>query len=314
MRWGILNSLFILLSFSAFGQKLDISIDKEEIKIGEPVTLSFTVTTKEKLDSIFYSPYSTTFPAKSSGMREQGISSLMDMEILSEFIDTLYKEDNQYVWKGTYRLTSWDSAYVVIPPEKIYLNDSLFYFPAGLIQVTSPITDASKPIYDIHESFTEFDDEGSILGFVKKHGWWLGAIIIGLIAFLIINKKKKVKPVIPLSLRQLTLKKIDELEDSKGYEDNLKEYYYNLSIILRRFFDAYYQVPIMDKTTSGIEEILSNYGLDKDIIAVTRKLLSHSDMVKFAKSKPALTEILSITDEARRVVNEVANLDLENEK
>lgn len=314
MKGIVLNGIFILLSFSIFGQVLNLSIDKDEIKIGEPFLLNLKIYATEKPDTILYTPYSTNFPAKSAQMSAQGIDSPAELELLDHFTDTLYEKDNQYVWEGTYRLTGWDSAYVVIPPEKIYINDSLYYFPAGLIRITSPVADASKPIFDINESFTEIKEDKSFLGFLKKHGWWMGVLLGGIIVFFIINKRKKSKPVTPLSLRQLTLGKIDKLERSKGYEDNLKEYYYELSIILRRFFDAYYQVPIMDKTTLEIEKVLSEHGLDKDVVAMTRKLLTHSDMVKFAKSKPALTEILSVTDEARRVVNEVADLDLENEK
>ncbi len=39
-----------------------------------------------------------------------------------------------------------------------------------------------------------------------------------------------------------------------------------------------------------------------------------SDMVKFAKSTPELNEIMSVTNDARKVVNEIVDLDEVNEK
>jgi hypothetical protein len=314
MKW-ILNIIAFVIVFSVSGQELKISIDKEELLIGEPFTLTYTVISDKKIDSLIYYENESLFSAKNSAnTKEQGVNTPYELEILAPFKDTTYKIDNQFVWRGSYQLTGWDSAYVVIPPELIYIADSLQFFPAGLIHITSPAADPSQPIYDINEAFTELpEDDSTFFSFIKDYWWWVGFIVAGLLVLAVYLVRRKRREPTPLSLREVTLKKIDLLEKSKGYEKNLKEYYFDLSIVLRRFFAAHYQERILDKTTGEIEVFLSDQGLEQPMILLTRQLLTQSDMVKFAQSKPSLVEVQNITNEARRVVNEIADLDLSNE-
>src|SRR5690554_131655 len=311
----ILHIIVIVLAFSASAQSLKISIDRESVLIGEPVTLTYTVVSEEKIDSLIYFENTSLFPGKNSANTQQeGVSVPYELEILSPFVDTSYKVNNEFVWRGSYQLTGWDSAYVVIPPEIIYINDSLHVFPAGLIHIISPTVDPSKPIYDINEVFTEIPQDGfSFLKLIISYWVWLVILVLIILGFIIYLRKRKSKVATPLSLRQETLRKIDLLEKSKGYENNLKEYYFDLSILLRRFFAAHYQERILDKTTAEIEVILSDYGLDNEMVLLIHQLLTQSDMVKFAQSKPSLIEVQNVTNDARRVVNEIADLDLNNE-
>lgn len=313
-KWG-LNIVFLLVALCSFGQKLNTSINKDHIKIGEPFTLTLSVISNTKLDSLRIVKHTSDFPAESSSnTTEKGINTAYELEVLRPFMDTSYKEKNQFIWEGTYQLTGWDSAYVVVPPQQIYINDSLYFFSPGLIHITSPDANPSKPIYDINETFTQIKIQNTKwIQFLKNNWWWLAAILLGIIILLIVLLKYSKKKNIPLSLRQVTLKKIDLLEEGKGYESSLKEYYFDLSIILRRFFAGHYQTPIMDKTTSEIEHILLVHKLDKEMTLLVRQLLIQSDMVKFAKSRPELEEIRNITNKARRVVNEIADLDLNDE-
>lgn len=314
MKW-CLNIIFLLgISFS-FGQKLNISLDKEEVLIGEPFTLTYSVISDVELDSIIYFKYSDFFPGKNSeDDQSQEVNAPYEIEISSPFVDTSYKEGSQYIWKGSYQLIAWDSAYVIIPPEIISIEDSIHIFPAGLIHVLSPVIDGTKPIYDINETFTELPEKNAFFVFLNNNWWWIAIVstlLIGLGIYLI---KRSRKEPIPLSLREKTLAKIDELEKSKAYEVDLKEYYYDLSVILRRFFAVHYQIRIMDKTTAEIEVVLAKNGLNKEMILLTRQLLMQSDMVKFAKSIPELREIQNVTNDARRVVNEIADLDQIDDK
>src|SRR5690554_70020 len=312
MRW-ILNIIVFIIVFGAFGQQLDISIDKEEILIGEPFTLTYSIVSDVALDTFSYNAQKPLFEAKkSTTLDEEAVNVPYELEVLSSFVDTSYKEGEQFVWRGSYRLTGWDSAYVIVPPEYVSIGDSIYTFPPGLIHVISPMADPSKPIYDINEAFTVLPDEDSeLVQFVLSNWWWLLLIAVALVLLLLYLKKRKHKTPVPLSLREETLLKIDLLEKSKGYESNLKEYYFDLSLILRRFFAAHYQERVLDKTTAEIEEILSKNGLDIVLIKITRQLLTQSDMVKFAQSQPGLAEIQAVTNDARKVVNEIADLDNE---
>lgn len=301
-----LHIVFVLFSLTVVGQELDIQIDKEEILIGEPFTLKYLVKSERQLD-ITYLESQKEFIGNESGFLTDSNQENTDyaFELLEPFQDTLYKEENQFIWEGKYILTGWDSAYVVILPESILIEDSLYAFPAGMIHVQSPQLDPTQPIYDINEIFTEVKGKN----FIKKYGLWIGLLIVTIILFFVINRKKvekKVEPkVIPLSLREETLKRIDKLESNKGYEVDLKEYYYDLSIILREFLASHFNTSILDKTTYEIENVLRGFKIDEQNLSLIRQLLVQSDMVKFAKSKPSEEEIKDVTNQARKVVREI---------
>ncbi|MDX1651118.1 MAG: hypothetical protein R3277_01415 [Brumimicrobium sp.] len=313
MKFYSLYFMFLCISLLAHAQELNLSIDQDEIQIGEPLRATFSIVSEEKMDSIFYKPQRGIFLGRNSSDQEGNVGQNYELEILNEFRDTVYKEGKKYIWKGTYTLTAWDSAFVVIPPEPVYVEDSLYYFPPALIRVTSPSAGPSKDIYDINEEFTEIpEDTFTWKNFFFNYGWWILLILIftGSIIFYTLKKRKKGKVILPLSLREETLKKIDALEESKGYEHDLKEFYFDLSLLLRDFLARHYGMRMLDKTTSEIEDILAFKGLEKHTVKLTTKVLTQSDMVKFARSNPPREEVFAVTNEARRIVNEVADLDL----
>ena len=314
MKW-FLHILFVLWISFSFGQQLNIHLDKEEVQIGEPFKITYSIISKAKLDSIVYSEHSDFFPAKNSENTEkERITKAYEIEISKGFTDTSYEENEEFIWKGSYELIAWDSAFVIIPPEIITLGDSVHFFPVRLIYVMSPNADPSKPIYDINESFTKLPKKNPYFQFIKENLWWITLVSALLTTLGIYLIRRSFKEPAPISLRQKTLTLIGELEKSKLYEDNLKEYYFELSVILRRFFAGHYQSKIMDKTTTEIEVVLAKNGLDKEMILLTRQLLMQSDMVKFAQSVPTLNEIQNITNDARRVVNEIIDLELKDGK
>lgn len=310
--------LYILsITFCTFlqAQQLDIVINKTEIKIGEPFILTFQIKDKNPITKIQYTPQLNEFIGKESTSKpidnSQGVSTDYHFDILQPFHDTTYQVNGEYIWQGTYELTGWDSAYVVIPPESIQLAEQELFFPAGLIGVIKPLVNPNQPIYDIRESFSEIPSL-TFLEILKKYWWAFALALIGLIilVFLLVRKgKKRDEPVIQLSFLEEALLKIKHLRDARSYDKNLKEYYYELSIIIRKFLVAHFKVELLDKTTYEIEIILRKHALPEVIVSDIRLLLNQSDMVKFAKSKPDVGEILRITDMAENVLKKIAQID-----
>lgn len=313
IRFAI-HIVFLFVSIGVFSQSLKTELNKESILIGEPFTISLFVSSIYPFDSVFYASKRSVFIAKSADENtDVALNIEYELELLKPFEDTQFVQDNRYFWKGSYTLTGWDSAFVVLPPERIVINDSTFYFPAAMIQVISPIADPTRDIYDINVEFTEIEsDEFSIKAFLLKHGWWL-IIILVIIAFFSwkwIKNKPKEKIVAPISLRDRIIIEINALEESKGYETDLKEYYFQLSVIVRKFLSEHYQLRLMEYTTSEVRGVLKQRKISSDTIDVIEKLLNQSDMVKFAKSEPLLNEVFMVTNEARQIVDEVASLNL----
>jgi len=313
MRLLLIHIALFLFAVQANCQDLNLVIDKPEVQIGEPFTATFSIVSDKPIDSVGYNPNHPIFFGKETTEDQSSVvNEEYELEIQGVFSDTSYRDGGEFIWKGKYKLVGWDSAYVVLPPEKVYINDSMHYFPAGLIQITSPKADPSKEIYDINEDFTELpSDETGLKAFLTKHWWWLAIILIAIIVFVYYKiKRRKKKPVIQLSLRERTLKEIDALEKNKGYEVDLKEFYFDLSLLLRSFLANHYKMRMLDKTTGEIELILAKKGLEKSTIKLVTMILTKSDMVKFARSAPPVSEVYAVTNEARRVVNEIADLEL----
>lgn len=312
MRESVLSIVFLTMAVLSFGQNLNLEVDKPVIQIGEPFTMKLSVVSQEKLQ-ITYEAHSTFFPGK-EGVKTVDEHRGYDLEIITPFSDTTYQDGLNYIWEGQYVLTGWDSSFVVIPPEEILINDSTYFFPVQLIEISSPETNPNQPIYDIQEIFTEIPPPASkFITFLKKNWMWIAIVlVVGVVLFLRLRKRKP-EAIISESLKEKTLKQIDELEAKEGYNVDLKEYYFELSLILKRFLSTHYQTSIMEKTTSELERILAKAKLKKDISDLILKLLMQSDMVKFAKSKPSVEEIKQVTNEARKVVIQISDITEENE-
>ncbi|MBM3185664.1 MAG: hypothetical protein FJZ67_05130, partial [Bacteroidetes bacterium] len=113
----------------------------------------------------------------------------------------------------------------------------------------------------------------------------IGYLIYG---WFISRKNKAIeRPEMELSLKAKTLLAIDALEKAELWrKDQLKEHFVELSYILRSYLTARYQLSLLDKTTNETRLLLTQAGLKKEIVETILRLLSHSDMVKFAASEP----------------------------
>lgn len=312
--------LYISLLFVAsgvFGQSLSSKLSKESIQIGEPFELTLRVEYSDSLHNIVYMPPQDEMVGYIiPDTVEATVPKPYTLEIYEAFKDTLLFEKDKFVWEAKFTLTGWDSAAVMLAQERIVVDDSTFIFPAQFIEIISPIASAKRAFYDIEESQLELDPALSpMMRFVKTHWWWLLIIILG-VAFLtiyIFRKKKKKYAIIgeaPETLKDRVIEEIDKLEASKLYDTDLKEYYFQLSIILRKFFSKNFNEPFMDKTTAQIRSVLRTKKLAPDTIQTIITLLQSSDLVKFAKSVPTEEEVKAVTHKARQVVAEVARIQI----
>ena len=91
----------------------------------------------------------------------------------------------------------------------------------------------------------------------------------------------------------------------------VKEYYRELTEIVRGFIERELKVPALESTTDELIEILTDFNDSKSIsttkenIKKLRDLLREADLVKFAKSKPMSEQIEAHRKEAEEVVNEL---------
>jgi hypothetical protein len=126
--------------------------------------------------------------------------------------------------------------------------------------------------------------------------WWpyaLGALIVlALIAVWYFLFRKKLgqieipaapsEPPFDIAIRELALLKESDLP-GKG---KLKQFYIELSEILRRYIEGRFDIKAVEATTYELKRLLKHPDLTKEQSQAILEFLSRSDLVKFAKFQP----------------------------
>ncbi|MEJ6583759.1 MAG: hypothetical protein QNL61_07225 [Crocinitomicaceae bacterium] len=306
----------MLISFVGLGQTLNATISVSVLYIGQPVTITYSVNT-EKKDSLLFVPHKKTIKARILSKTGTLTTEGADFEITDKFIDKFVIDGKRKHWVGQYVVTTWDSGMYIIPGATILINDSVYQFQDLTIacMLVDPIDGVD--LYDIKENFAEIPPKPfSLVDFLKSNWWWIALIIVGIIVFIIVkrrNKEDTEEREKPLSLRQRTLFAIDALEKAKLWEKGLlKEHFVELSMILRMYLTSRYEISLLEKTTYETRLLLTQKGLNEETVHVIARILSESDMVKFAKSEPDTISILRVSTLARQIVAETSPLEFDN--
>ena len=90
----------------------------------------------------------------------------------------------------------------------------------------------------------------------------------------------------------LALQKLEELKGKKLWQnDQLKEYYSNLSFIVREYIENRFQLRALELTTDEINSLVKGVSeIEKTEKEKLSELLNLADMAKFAKQKPIAVE------------------------
>lgn len=305
----LLLSLFLILtSFGSFAQ-VKASIDSTSIKIGEQITYSIQVQTDTTSLVVF--PEGQSFAP---------------LEMIESYkIDTL-KKNNRYNLIKKYGLTQFDSGTYTIPPQKIVIGNKTLVTDSLKVEVRNILVDTTKQgLYDIKPIIE-----------VKKSSsnWWkyllytlLALVIVAGILYWFIWRKKplteeeKIALLPPYDRAKLALKKLEGSEYLKQAE--YKEYYSELTLIIRKYLDEKVYDHSMESTTDELINRLrllkdgNQIDLSQETIENIESILKRADLVKFAKSAPevALAELdREIIDKEIDHVKEVLPEPTEEEK
>jgi len=130
-------------------------------------------------------------------------------------------------------------------------------------------------------------------------------IIVALVYYL---RKKKVAPPVPQgpveSLQDKTLRMLAELEARQLWQKTkVKEYYIELTDIVRNYIEERFNTPAMELTT---DELLYKAQLLKDLqpyVSILSVILTTADLAKFAKAQPLPQEHTDVMEKAREFVS-----------
>jgi hypothetical protein len=279
MRKHILHIFLFLGSTIAFTQNPMVKAQTEtsQIRIGEQFSLKISVNETENV----------ILPKLE----------LKGLEVIdSAKVDTL---SNMLIQK--YIITGFDSGAYYIPQQQIFVKNQAFLTDSLLIKVVTVPIDTTKikkfPIKAIKAEPYVFDDFKIYIYIL------IGAlIIIGFWIYYFVFRKRKIEEDAPTykALRPYdeAMFKLNELDEKLLWQNNkTKEYYSELTEIVRGYIERELHVPALEKTTDEIIEMLTDFNnaetilTTKETIKKLKDLLQEADLVKFAKSKPLALEI-----------------------
>ena len=109
----------------------------------------------------------------------------------------------------------------------------------------------------------------------------------------------------PLSFEDEALLRLNRLYDSDLLKrGKVKEYFLEFSDILRRYFEKCFEISAVESTTSEVLRDLQGKGISQDLAQKIQQALETADLAKFAKWKPAPTEILKMNQLAKIVIED----------
>ncbi|WP_179344457.1 hypothetical protein [Winogradskyella ursingii] len=284
LRTIVLSFLFVLCSLISFSQ-VKTEVDTTKIRIGEQIDYKINVEADSSLLVVF--PEGQTF---------------MPLEMVEALpIDTTRK-DAKFLLSRLYKLTQFDSGSYTIPRQKIIIAEKPFFTDSLKIEVNTIEVDTTKQkLYDI-KPIIEVD---------KSMGnWWKWLLdilaAIALVAFLLywfiwrkkpLTEEEQIALLPPYDRAKLALQKLDESHYLQDYK--MKEYYSELTFIIRKYLDEKVYDRALESTTDELISRLhllkdgNQIKLSKDDINNIETIFKRADLVKFAKSSPdvALAEI-----------------------
>jgi hypothetical protein len=209
--------------------------------------------------------------------------------------DTLFNEDKSEITiKQKWRVTSFDSGYWAISPLKFYiLPDTAKFFEteAFLMQVNTVEVDTTKEVKDIKQPYS------APISWQEWLPYALGTFgLIGLLIFIIWyikqkrNQPAKLPEPIAINPGEKALNLLQELERKKLWQNGFnKDYYTELTDILRNYFDEKYFTKTNEQVSDEIMISMRTY-LNQINLNQLKQILWLADMVKFAKEQPVASE------------------------
>ncbi|SRR5690554_2317243 len=285
----LLGCLITLFLFSGLiAQEAAVSLSSNPIKIGEQTTFEWALKLPAAIEDYQYPSFKDSLA--------KGI------EIISQSkVDTTFEEGDRpdRIIFQSITITAWDSGYYPIEPLSFIIDGKEMESKALLLEVHGIALEQEADIKDIKDIFSV---PFSLWDWILSNKGSIGAILLILflawLAYFYYKKQKNrpkedVKIVVPKEAAdKVALRKLEALKKAQLWQQNqVKEYYVQLSFILREYIGNRYEVQALELTTDEIMLMTNKY---LDISDTYKKDLQQTliiaDMAKFARQKPPAEE------------------------
>lgn len=216
-------------------------------------------------------------------------------------IDTVFSSDKKSLTLNqTFTITSFDSGSYRIPSFEFnyrLFKDSTNYSISTnelLLNVNTIPVDTTKVIKDIKPPLRAPLTFKELLPYIG-----IGIAIVAIILLIIyyIRKRKKAEPIIKfksvklIPAHEIALQALQKLKDDKLWQNNkVKQYYIELTDIIRKYIEARFNVDALEMTTEEIVAVFKSIDIDKELKTKLKNILILADLVKFAKAQPISNE------------------------
>lgn len=284
-RVAILLFFIVVAVKGATAQEIEygVKFDSTHMLIGDQQNLTYIVKSQIPLNIIF--PY-----------HEKSIG---DLEIISgPEIDSLH-EKGAYTYTQTYKVTTFDTGLFVIPPQSIQIaldgfNNSLTT-DSIMVAVSTFEVDKKKGLIDIEGPMDAPVTFREALPYILYSLLGL-ALIAGIIY--VIMRRKSGKPILGSNVEpsippyQAALQGMRSIDERKLWQaGNEKEFYTELTMVLREYLDGELGLQCMESTSVEILGYLKQcQAVDERSLIFIEEMLSSADLVKFAKMTPLQDE------------------------
>lgn len=266
---------------------VSMSVDKDTIVVGD--TLSLTLKVHNNLPG----KLKVVFP-----FFKDTITSNIHVLAQDSVPDTV-SSGKKLVLAQKYVISAYDSGNVTVPPLPVIFNidtvtDTIFtgtasffvkLFPTDTLKV--PLKDVKKPL-NTPLTLKEFLDT---YGLYLLIGLLLAIIIYVLVRYFTRRKQGKAfidikKPLDPPHI--VAFRRLEALREKKLWQKEMvKEYYIELTDILREYMDRRFGMSTMESTSSEIiDSLRERKEVSEDLIRDMEKVFGIADLAKFAKYKP----------------------------
>jgi|GEM_PF-711736 len=295
--------LLILPSIVWAQAALTIETNKKQIEIGDVLEVQIRVNNVANTAQIAW-PQWTDELLKIDG-------STKHLEIVNEPLLDSVNENNKWTYIQRIGLSAYDSGIFEFPAFTIDVKDSaqqviVLKSAAFPVQVTTVAVDTTqeilpiKPIIEVEMTWLDYWEYIAIAG-------CLLLVIIIVLWWYIKRPKKEIKPI-PVEEVSQTL-----AEEMSAYFEQFKakhllqkgaykEYYSELSTIVRIYISKRYYINALEMTTQQMLHLMQKKHLNALQYQQFKDLLQTADLVKFAKAQPTIEAMNNALLEAEEFV------------
>ena len=310
-------SVFLLCAAGMSAQEVTVSakLDSTRIIIGDHLKMHLSVTAPSQ-KNITVQPY------------EQWQLANCEIVEVKPLVSNVKGENTVYEQEAT--VISFDTGVAAIAPIFVFESDTI---PVGKTELLQFYVDSLPVFVDTTLAFKDIKapldgEDIELLPDEKAKSNWKKVLLITLLVLLVLGtafyfywkygrkylhdkKVAEVKHKLKENAGLVALNSLKSLKAKKLWQKGqVKDYYSELSEIIRTYIDSQWDVNAMEMVTVEIMEAIDNLDVDDEQMRELNILLERADLVKYAKEQPMVEEnevsykkaceFVKVTDRAER--------------